>query len=121
LTPRLLSPKEWPRLKEIFASEFGTDEMPDPATTEIYAGTEGDEVICFFMRERVVHAGPFYVAPEHRGQGLARRMAEQALEMSRGEEVYVSVTTPEAKHLAESLGLTRIAGTLYCKEKEDVR
>jgi GNAT superfamily N-acetyltransferase len=116
-----LPPSEWGQLKAVFVEEFGTDEMPDPATTEIYAAYDGGRLICFFPLETVVHAGPFWVRPAYRGTGLAREMAEEALKLTEGREGYITATRPEIEHLAEDLGLTKIKGTLWCKEAGHVR
>ena len=112
-----LPPSEWWQLRKVFVSEFGTDEMPDPDRFEVYAKLEEGQIIAFFMLERrVVHGGPFWVAPEHRGNGLAREMAEEAFRLTAGEKGYISATTPEIDHLADSLGLTPIRGRLWHKE-----
>jgi GNAT superfamily N-acetyltransferase len=115
-----LPPEYWQALKPVFVSEFQTDEMPDPETTEVRAVLEPDgRVACFYLNERdITHASAFWVAPDLRGMGLARLMAEDALSRAEGEG-YIAAMTPEAEHLAESLGLTRIAGTLW--RKSDVR
>lgn len=117
----LLLPEEWPRLRSVLLEQFGVKELPDPATAEVYASFEGDTPICFFIMERVTHAGPFYVHPVLRGRGLARMMAQMAVELTEGQEVYISSTTPEVGHIAESLGLVPVVGRLWCKEKTDVR
>jgi GNAT superfamily N-acetyltransferase len=111
-----LPPDRWHELSPVFRAEFGTDEMPDPARFEIRVKEGGGEIVAFYMLERkVVHGGPFWVAPSRRGNGLAREMAEDALTLTEGEKVYISAMTPEAEHLAESLGLTRIKGRLWHK------
>lgn len=111
-----LPPERWGELSSVFREEFGTDEMPDTARFEIRVKEEGGAIIAFYMLERmVVHGGPFWVAPSRRGRGLARGMAEDALKLTEGEKVFISATTPEVEHLAESLGLTRIKGRLWHK------
>ena len=116
MTIEELEPDEWWRLGVVFVEEFGTQEVPDPKRTKIYVGVEDGRVVGFFLMERVIHAGPFWVAPNHRGKGVARRLAEEALRLAEGEEGYIAATRPEVEHLAESLGLTKIEGSLWCKE-----
>lgn len=117
-----LPPERWHELAEVFRGEFGTDEMPDPERTEIRAEFDSEgSVMCFYLLERVVHAGPFYVAPGWRGRGLAREMAQEALRLTEGEEGYIAATRPEVEHLAGDLGLVRITGSLWCKEADYVR
>ena len=109
-------------LRPALLREFGVGCLPDPRTSEVYAALDGRvEPACFFVMERVRHAGPFVVREDLRGRGLARAMAERALSLGGSEEGYISALTPEANHLAESLGLVRVDGTLWCKERSDVR
>jgi GNAT superfamily N-acetyltransferase len=121
MTFELLPPSEWGQLKEVFVRDFGTDETPDPETAEVYALREGGEVVCFFLLERVLHAGPFWVRERDRGKGLGRKMAEAAMRIAGDREGYIAATVPEAERLAESLGMVRIKGSLWCKEAGNVR
>lgn len=117
MTSEVLDPQDWGWLKEVFVSEFGTDEMPDPRRTEIRVlwGDDG-EIAAFYLTEVVKHAGPFWVREQDRGKGLARQMAEEALALAEGQEGYIAATVPAVEHLAESLGLVRVRGSLWCKE-----
>jgi GNAT superfamily N-acetyltransferase len=117
---RQLHPGEWGRLKDVFVSEFGTDAMPDPESTLVFAEFDGDSLVCFFMLERVTHAGPFYVAPEYRNRGLALAMAWQAERMTAGQELYIAATRKGVEKMCADFGLTRVRGTLWRKEKANV-
>lgn len=115
-----IPPSDWPKLQAMFVRDFGTDELPDAETTEIYAEVDESGIVGLFLLERVVHM-TLLVSPEHRGNGVARRLASEALKLTEGREGYISATRPEIEHLAEDLGLTRVEGALYCKEKTHVR
>ncbi len=113
-----LKPSEWHRLAPVFSAEFGARELPDPSLSILRAGlNERGGIACCYLLERVVHAGPFWVSPERRGAGLARLMVGDAVRLTAGAEVYTAATTPAATHLCESLGLVKVKGTLFCKER----
>lgn len=106
----------WPELQDVFRDEFGEEGLPDEHA-EIRAVSDGDGVVGFYIIERVLHAGPFHVKEDRRGEGVGGLLIKDALGFTGGKEVYIAATTPQSIAICERLGLTRIEGVLYLKTK----
>src|SRR6266704_5745079 len=99
------------------------DDLDDPASAyeALWVAVVGDEVVGSAALRRLdpreVELKRMYLRPSFRGRGVGRRLLTTALEWAREREIEkVQLDTTEAmkaaRHLYESHGFVRVAGTV---------
>ena len=99
-----------------FLQQFGEDDLPDD-TVEVQAVYEGERILGCVMSETVVHVGPFYVVQEQLGGAAGALLIRAAIKAARGKEIHVVVMNENSAAMCEALGLKKVEGTLYIRER----
>lgn len=113
-TLRLLPPVEWPSIQ--IALTEGRLDMPLPKVEQgiiIVAEQDGELVGCCGA-ERSWNVNPMWIKQEHRGNGLALRMAE-VIKAYNTEDLaeFLVTTNPHVEKLVFRLGFIPIEGQLW--------
>ena len=98
-----------------FLLQFGEAELPDSRVSVDVLRDEG-KIIGAVMRQRIIHVGPFYLAPEKLGGVAGGLLIRQAIESANGTEVHVVCLNSASEQACERLGLERVEGSLWIRE-----
>ncbi|HLG97143.1 MAG TPA: GNAT family N-acetyltransferase [Bryobacteraceae bacterium] len=105
ITIRLLPDSEWARLKDIYAANGW--ELPSPEHNRAVVAEHAGEIIGMWGMNAIAHAGPLYVAPEFRKQGIAvllgRGVEREMLSLAEG-RFLVFASNPGSIAVARKLG-----------------
>lgn len=111
ITMRELPPREWSRLKQIFHN-YGCH-VPDNG--HIVVLEEGKRIVGFQCLHRVWHAGPAWIAPEYRGQGLWQHMQRKVEGLLEHDDFYYQFGTKENESALVRFGLLPMGWTVWGK------
>jgi GNAT superfamily N-acetyltransferase len=117
LTCRQLPPEEWSNLADIYRAQ--ADELPQAEqNTAIVAEVDG-RIVGMWGLNLIAHAGPLWVDPEWRGQGVPDRMGHALDELVKrlGGKGYL--TFPSHRGAEEAmirLGLTPTTWKVFKRE-----
>src|ERR1700677_3281503 len=80
---RQLPADEWERLREPYRLNGG--ELPSQDCSTSIVAEKDSRIVGFWGLNYILHAGPIWVAPEFRGQGVSDSMAEVLDELLRAQ------------------------------------
>lgn len=103
---RLLQPTEWGRLLP-FAAHFGGS-IPPPEVAQVLVIEEKGKIVGLVTVETIIHIGPVWVNPSHRGKGLFKQLMEKAGEICPNVRGGVLAAT--------NLKIARLARRMHLKE-----
>lgn len=84
MTPRVLDPSEWSRLRETGAPLGTVVDQLDPAQTQIIVVEDGDQIVGCWAVLRVVHVEGAWVHPDHRKRSaVVRRLMQMMRRVAR--------------------------------------
>lgn len=96
---------------QIDLDEWNEVEIPDGV--EVYGIIEDGEIVAWYMKEQVVHCGPFWVDPTRRGGKLAGELMRHCSETV--PHAYIPTLSPQTAKMCEKFGLVRVDGALYTR------
>jgi hypothetical protein len=99
-----------------FLQLFGEDDLPDDNVT-IRAVYDGEELLGCVMSETVEHIGPFYVRPELLNGHTGALLIRTAIKGAGNREIHVVAMNEKSAEMCEKLGLKKVEGTLYIRER----
>jgi len=108
---RILPTSEYERIAPIFA-EFG---CAPPEDGWVFVGEEAGEVVSLQCVHKVIHAGPVWIRPDHRGNGVWPEMQEH-VERALGEGAYYyQFGTDKNERRLQELGLEPLGWRVWGK------
>lgn len=118
ITSDFLPPERWHEIADIVREQF-QDAMPvTPAQATFPALFDGDQLVAFLHVEHLFHFNSLYVVPQYRDQGLALRMAQEAVRrMPLGESAIWLAPGVRGARFVEQLGARKVGVfTVYRKD-----
>jgi hypothetical protein len=118
MTVRPLTPEEYSLAEPIFVSEGGT--MPHPSQSRIIgAFDESGSLVGLWTVQLAYHAGPLWVRPDHRGEGLWLQLHEVLCDTfsgAGGTGFYSFSGEPKVEAIFRRLGYTDLGYKVWKKE-----
>ncbi len=115
---KLLPPRFWHQLEDIFQDEFDSD-LPDVnSDAEIFMSANDGKRTGFILVEPVKMIGQIYIYPEFREQNVAKNAGEMVKFMQKrydGTPVGCVASEPRFEKLYRRLGMEKIDGVFYRK------
>lgn len=114
----ILPPERWGEVEPYFRERFN-DAMPaTPAQATFPALFEGSELVGFFHVEHLLHFNSLVIMPQYRNQGLALRLAREAVaRIPPGHSGLWLNPAEHGRRFAEHLGFRRLGEfTAYRKD-----
>lgn len=116
--PRLLEPSEWERLTPLLPYFPGT--FPSSSQAQILVAEDQGEIVGLITLELVIHVGPCWVKPSHRGKGIFTSLIKNSLGMFPGLRGAIFFTNNKKMvSLMTKLGLNRILAQAFKWERKD--
>lgn len=110
---RKLKPNEWVGLIDTFENVFDSD-MPSPEHATIYGAFVDGKLAGFVLAEEVTFIGQIYVKDSKKNAEIARSMVRFLREHTPDNKAVAAVASePRFEMLFRTLGLQKIAGTLF--------
>lgn len=103
---RIVQPEEWPAIREVFAEQGGTAPHPDHAIASVAIDEQG--LAGFWVCQTVLHAGPLWIRPDHRGTRLwwplNKMLVSLVKELPNAPGFYSFSDGPRMNHVFKQLG-----------------